>query len=128
MTTCVARAPNRLRASVAAIACVVAVGLCLLLIGLARAPHLHVGGTFQFIPRTIPTSSASFAPIAHPQTAAAGGPSQDLDSDPPCGPLAALPSPLQWNPALVRLAVVHPAAASYLTRIAGTVTCRGPPA
>lgn len=107
-------------------ALVVAVGLCVMLVGLTRAPGVDVGDTFRVIPRVNHMSSVTSGLDVKSEVHLAGDPAQVSDGPPDDSfamPLSATPTP-----DLISLPVDLPLAIANPTRSTDPAGCRGPPA
>lgn len=127
MATCVGRVPNWLRTFAATTAVVVAIGLCMLLVGLTRTPGVEAVDTFQFIPRSTQPSAASCLLNPHAQPSSASTATEDSGDEPPVEPPAILPSPLVAGPEPLRI-VLPDSPVGPFTWTGTAAGCRGPPA
>lgn len=128
MATCVGRVPNWLRTSAATTTTfLIAIGLCMLLVGLTRTPGVEAGDTFQFIPRNVQAHAASSVLNPYSQPSSASDPTEDSGDEPPVDPPAILPSPVVAGAQPLRI-VLPDSPVGRPTWVAIAAGCRGPPA
>lgn len=114
------------RAFAATTVFVIAVGLCVVLLGMSRHPNVDVGSAFQVIPRV---SNAGFvvSGLDVETEIHLADDAVDYSAEPPDDLFAEPLPPVILTPDLAALATTLPATAVYPGRLIAGGTSRGPP-